>query len=75
MKQYLELVPDSSDAQTAKDSIIVWKDRLNSVFSGDNSQEQSSALSRRRITKTEEQKARQLAQVPRFCNSSLVHQI
>lgn len=75
MKQYLELVPDSSDAQTAKDSIVVWKDRLNSVFSGDNSQEQSSALSRRRITKTEEQKARQLAQVPRFCNSSLVHQI
>lgn len=40
MKQYLELVPDSPDAQTAKDSIIVWKDRLNSVFAADNSQEE-----------------------------------
>lgn len=44
MKQYLELVPDSSDAQNAKDSIIVWKDRLNSAFQADNSQEQSNSL-------------------------------
>ncbi|HEX7893720.1 MAG TPA: hypothetical protein VF447_05960 [Terriglobales bacterium] len=44
MKQYLELVPDSSDAQNAKDSIIVWKDRLNSAFQADNSQEQSGSL-------------------------------
>jgi hypothetical protein len=32
MKEYLELVPDSADVQAAKDSIIIWKDRLNSVF-------------------------------------------
>ncbi len=32
MKEYLELVPDSPDVQAAKDSIIIWKDRLNSVF-------------------------------------------
>jgi tetratricopeptide (TPR) repeat protein len=44
MKQYLELVPDSSDAQNAKDSIIVWKDRLNSAFQADNSQEPSDSL-------------------------------
>jgi len=44
MKQYLELVPDSSDAQNAKDSIIVWKDRLNSAFQADNSQEESNSL-------------------------------
>jgi len=44
MKQYLELVPDSPDAQNAKDSIIVWKDRLNSAFDADNSQEQSTGL-------------------------------
>jgi tetratricopeptide (TPR) repeat protein len=31
MKEYLELVPESSDAQAAKDAIIVWKDRLNSL--------------------------------------------
>ena len=44
MKQYLELVPDSSDAQNAKDSIIVWRDRLKSAFEADNSQEQSNGL-------------------------------
>jgi tetratricopeptide (TPR) repeat protein len=32
MSEYLELVPDSADAQAAKDSIIIWKDRLNSAF-------------------------------------------
>jgi tetratricopeptide (TPR) repeat protein len=44
MKQYLELVPNSPDAQNAKDSIIVWKDRLNSALEADNSQEQSNGL-------------------------------
>jgi tetratricopeptide (TPR) repeat protein len=33
MREYLELVPDSPDVQAAKDSIIVWKDRLSSVLS------------------------------------------
>jgi len=32
MKEYLELVPDSPDVQAAKDSVIIWKDRLSSVF-------------------------------------------
>lgn len=32
MKEYLELVPDSPDVQAAKDSIIIWKDRLNAAF-------------------------------------------
>jgi hypothetical protein len=36
MKEYLELMPDSPDAQAAKDSIIIWKDRLNIVFSAEN---------------------------------------
>lgn len=31
MKEYLALVPESSDAQAARDAIIVWKDRLNSL--------------------------------------------
>jgi tetratricopeptide (TPR) repeat protein len=28
MKEYVELVPESSDAQAAKDSVIIWKDKL-----------------------------------------------
>jgi tetratricopeptide (TPR) repeat protein len=28
MKEYLQLSPDSPDAQAAKDSIIIWKDKL-----------------------------------------------
>lgn len=28
MKEYLELTPDSPDAQAAKDSIIIWNDKL-----------------------------------------------
>ncbi len=32
MKQYLELVPESADAQAARDSIIVWKHKLNAYF-------------------------------------------
>jgi len=31
MKEYLELVPESPDAQAAKDSIIIWKDKLQNV--------------------------------------------
>jgi tetratricopeptide (TPR) repeat protein len=31
MKEYLELAPDSPDAQAAKDSVIIWKDKLQSV--------------------------------------------
>jgi tetratricopeptide (TPR) repeat protein len=31
MKEYLELAPDSSDAQAAKDSVIIWKDKLQGV--------------------------------------------
>lgn len=46
MRQYLELAPDSPDAQNAKDSIIVWKDRLNTAFSADQSLEQSNNLKR-----------------------------
>jgi hypothetical protein len=33
MKEYLELAPDSSDAQAAKDSVIIWKDKLQGVNS------------------------------------------
>jgi hypothetical protein len=33
MKEYLELVPDSPDAQAAKDSVIIWKDKVNSIYS------------------------------------------
>lgn len=32
MKEYLELAPESADAQAARDSIIVWKDKMNSYF-------------------------------------------
>ncbi len=46
MKEYLELVPDSPDVQNAKDSIIVWKDRLNTVFSAEQAQEQPNNLKR-----------------------------
>jgi len=31
MQEYLELSPNSPDAQAAKDSIIIWKDKLKSV--------------------------------------------
>jgi hypothetical protein len=33
MKEYLELVPESPDAQAAKDSVIIWKDKVNSIYS------------------------------------------
>jgi hypothetical protein len=32
MKEYLELMPDSPDAQAAKDSIIIWRDKLQTVL-------------------------------------------
>ncbi|MGH9530159.1 MAG: hypothetical protein ACRD2S_09615 [Terriglobales bacterium] len=31
MQQYLALAPDAPDAQAAKDSIIIWKDRINTL--------------------------------------------
>jgi tetratricopeptide (TPR) repeat protein len=34
MKCYLELTPDSGDAQAAKDAVIIWKDKLQTVLSG-----------------------------------------
>ena len=33
MQDYLELVPDAADAQTAKDKIIIWKDKLGQMQS------------------------------------------
>ncbi len=44
MKEYLELSPDSPDVQNAKDSIIVWRDRLKSAFEADDSQQQTDSL-------------------------------
>jgi tetratricopeptide (TPR) repeat protein len=35
MKEYLELVPESADAQAAKDSIIIWKDKVSTLYSAD----------------------------------------
>ena len=32
MKEYLELVPESSDALAAKDSVIIWKDKVASLY-------------------------------------------
>ena len=34
MKCHLELTPDSGDAQAAKDAVIIWKDKLQTVLSG-----------------------------------------
>ena len=31
MREYLEVAPDSTDAQAAKDNIIIWKDKLTTV--------------------------------------------
>lgn len=36
MEEYLELVPDSPDTQAAKDSIIIWRDRLSSFLAQEN---------------------------------------
>jgi hypothetical protein len=37
MKEYLELVPDSPDAQAAKDSVIIWRDKLQTLQTAVNS--------------------------------------
>ena len=37
MKEYLELVPDSPDAQAAKDSIIIWRDKLSTLMAQEDS--------------------------------------
>jgi acetylglutamate synthase len=34
-KEYLELVPESADAQAAKDSVIIWKDKVSTLYSTD----------------------------------------
>jgi tetratricopeptide (TPR) repeat protein len=34
MKEYLELVPESGDAQAAKDSIIIWNDKMHDLRGG-----------------------------------------
>ncbi len=44
MKEYLELSPDSADAQAAKDSIIIWNDKL-SAFRAAIAQDTSSPQS------------------------------
>ena len=31
MEEYLELAPESADAQAAKDSVIIWKDKMHDV--------------------------------------------
>jgi tetratricopeptide (TPR) repeat protein len=36
MKEYLELTPDSADSQAARDSIIIWKDKLSSLVAESN---------------------------------------
>jgi hypothetical protein len=35
MKEYLELVPESPDTQAAKDSVIIWRDRISSFLAED----------------------------------------
>jgi tetratricopeptide (TPR) repeat protein len=41
MKDYLELTPDSPDAQAARDSIIIWKDKLQTALASSSFQTQS----------------------------------
>jgi tetratricopeptide (TPR) repeat protein len=36
MKEYLELVPDSPDTQAAKDSVIIWRDRISTFLAEEN---------------------------------------
>lgn len=36
MKEYLELTPNSPDAQAAKDSIIIWRDKLSTLSPEEN---------------------------------------
>jgi hypothetical protein len=44
MKEYLELNPDSPDAQAAKDSIIIWRDKLSTLLADENIAPQKAAL-------------------------------
>jgi tetratricopeptide (TPR) repeat protein len=43
MKEYLELVPDSPDTQAAKDSVIIWRDKLQTLQTAVNSNVSASA--------------------------------
>jgi tetratricopeptide (TPR) repeat protein len=43
MKEYLDLVPNSPDAQAAKDSVIVWRDQLNTALANSNIQAEPGA--------------------------------
>jgi tetratricopeptide (TPR) repeat protein len=36
MNEYLELTPDSPDAQAAKDSVIIWRDKLQTAWANSN---------------------------------------
>lgn len=48
MKEYLELVPNSPDAAAAADSVIIWKDKLQTLMAAaDNDTQQDSGKSRR----------------------------
>lgn len=47
MKQYLEMAPDSPDAQAAKDSVIVWKDKLSTVLANVGNQGNDSGRQKR----------------------------
>lgn len=51
MKDYLELAPDSPDAQAARDSIIIWKDKLQTALAGSSLQAQSAGQRGRLIQK------------------------
>lgn len=51
MREYLEMMPDSPDAQAARDSIIIWKDKLqtalaNSTLNADASEGKGSRKAR-----------------------------
>ena len=44
MKEYLELVPESPDAQAAKDSVIIWKDKVNTIYAASGNSDSSTQL-------------------------------
>jgi tetratricopeptide (TPR) repeat protein len=44
MKEYLELVPESPDAQAAKDSVIIWKDKVSSIYAANASTDSPAQL-------------------------------
>jgi len=44
MKEYLELVPESPDAQAAKDSVIIWKDKVNTIYAASGNSDSSPQL-------------------------------